>query len=363
MEKNLKYCGSCEESFIEKFGFCPNCGAVLQEFEMRPVEAAAAAAPVSFRQPPLEIQASLEEQHRRFAREGGFYVTVIEEKNVAQRNGLMLGTLCLMMLALMTGLVYNIFSKDLDMGSINDDLFNAVIVDQLPMDDDAPPPKKKDDGRGGGGGGDNDPNPASKGDRAPMRTDPQLPPSVSMDRLTNPAIPVQMAIKGPINEFRNADRYGVKFGPDTPSDGPGSNGGQGPGRNGGQGPGIGPGYGPGSNGGLPGGDKGGISSDDGPNVPPPVITRGITQGVKILAKPRPSYTDAARQAYVQGSVILRVTFLASGQIGGVSAVTGLPNGLTEQAIAAAHRIVFEPAKLNGVPQSVTKQIEYTFSIY
>jgi TonB family protein len=363
MGKTLKYCRSCEESFVEKFGFCPNCGAVLREFEMRPVEAEPAAAPVSLRQPPLEIPVSLEEQHSRYAREGGFYVTVIEEKNVGQRNVLMLGTLCLMMLALMIGLVYNIFSKDLDIGSINDDLFNAVIVDALPLDDEAPTPKKKDDGDGGGGGGNHDPNPASKGDRAPMRTDPELPPSVSMDRVTNPTIPVQMSIKGPINEFRDAERYGVRFGGDTPSDGPGSNGGQGPGRNGGQGPGLGPGYGPGSKGGLNGGDKGGISSDDGPSVPPPVSRFGITQGVKILSKPRPGYTDAARQAYVQGSVILRVTFLASGQIGGVSAVTGLPNGLTEQAIAAAHRIVFEPAMLNGVPQSVTKQIEYTFSIY
>jgi protein TonB len=90
---------------------------------------------------------------------------------------------------------------------------------------------------------------------------------------------------------------------------------------------------------------------------------GVTQGIKILSKPRPGYTDAARQANIQGTVILRVTFLASGQVGGISAVKGLPNGLTEQAIAAAHRISFEPAKVNGQAQSVTKQIEYTFSIY
>ena len=71
----------------------------------------------------------------------------------------------------------------------------------------------------------------------------------------------------------------------------------------------------------------------------------------------------ARRAGKQGTVILRVTFLANGSIGGISAVKGLPNGLTEQAIAAARRISFEPAKINGSPQSVTKQIEYSFSIY
>jgi TonB family protein len=62
-------------------------------------------------------------------------------------------------------------------------------------------------------------------------------------------------------------------------------------------------------------------------------------------------------------VRLRVTFLASGQIGSVSPVSGLSYGLTEQAIAAAKQIRFEPAKVNGVPQTVTKQIEYSFSIY
>ena len=89
---------------------------------------------------------------------------------------------------------------------------------------------------------------------------------------------------------------------------------------------------------------------------------GVTQEVKIISKPRPGYTDSARQANIEGTVILRVVFLASGQIGSISAVKGLPNGLTEQAIAAARRISFEPAKKNGVGQTVTKQIEYPFSI-
>ena len=102
-----------------------------------------------------------------------------------------------------------------------------------------------------------------------------------------------------------------------------------------------------------------VRTDD----PPPPKAAGVSQGIKILSKPRPGYTDAARQNNIQGTVILRVTFQANGSIGGISPVKGLGNGLTEQAIAAARRISFEPAKVNGVPQSVTKQIEYTFSIY
>lgn len=90
---------------------------------------------------------------------------------------------------------------------------------------------------------------------------------------------------------------------------------------------------------------------------------GPTTGVKILSKPRASYTDTARQQGVQGKVVLRVTFQSNGQIGAISAVSGLPGGLTEKAIAAARGITFEPAMKNGSPYSVTRTIEYSFTIY
>jgi len=309
---------------------------------------------------------SFEAEHAKFADAGGFYVTVIEEKNGKQRNALLGGALVVMIFSLLTGLVYNIFSKDLEVGSINDDVFNAVIVDDVPTEvEKEVQQKSKDPNGGGGGGGDNDPNPASRGDRAPMRTNPEFAPSVTMDRVTQPEIPIQMAIKGPINEnYKAADRYGVKLGGDNPSDGPGSGGGQGNGRGGGQGGGNGPGYGPGSGGGIGGGNGGGIGDGDGDRFgqPPPRVA-GVTQSVKIISKPKPGYTDSARVANVQGTVTLRVVFLASGQIGSISPVKGLPNGLTEQAIACARRISFEPAKNNGIPQTVTKLVEYSFSIY
>jgi len=55
--------------------------------------------------------------------------------------------------------------------------------------------------------------------------------------------------------------------------------------------------------------------------------------------------------------------LFSGQIGSVEATKELPDGLTEQAILAAKRIKFSPARQNGRPITVTKQVEYSFSIY
>jgi TonB family protein len=85
--------------------------------------------------------------------------------------------------------------------------------------------------------------------------------------------------------------------------------------------------------------------------------------LKIISKPRANYTDAARQNQIQGTVTLRVTFLESGHIGSVSPISGLPDGLTEQAMAAAAQIRFEPANKNGEPITVTKSVQYSFTIY
>ncbi|MGC2237123.1 MAG: TonB family protein [Pyrinomonadaceae bacterium] len=65
----------------------------------------------------------------------------------------------------------------------------------------------------------------------------------------------------------------------------------------------------------------------------------------------------------EGIVRLRVTFLASGEIGEIVVINGLPNGLTEQAVEAARKIKFEPPKKNGVPYSVTKTVEYRFTLF
>lgn len=88
-----------------------------------------------------------------------------------------------------------------------------------------------------------------------------------------------------------------------------------------------------------------------------------TCNVKILSKRRAGYTDEARQHDTQGIVVLRVTFLANGQIGGISPVSGLPFGLTEQAIAAARDIKFSPATKDGEPYTKQMTIQYSFTIY
>jgi len=85
--------------------------------------------------------------------------------------------------------------------------------------------------------------------------------------------------------------------------------------------------------------------------------------LRIILKPIAKYTDAARQTQTQGAARLRITFLANGGIGPIEIIGALPYGLTEQAIAAAKKIVFIPQKRNKVNITTMKQVDYSFTIY
>lgn len=102
-------------------------------------------------------------------------------------------------------------------------------------------------------------------------------------------------------------------------------------------------------------------------VPPPTDPMSRPQsdnsGVRILSRPRPSYNEIARLLRIEGTVVLRITFGVDGTIGAVSVISALPFGLTESAIGAARAIKFEPARRDGKPYSVAKNVEYSFEIY
>ena len=89
----------------------------------------------------------------------------------------------------------------------------------------------------------------------------------------------------------------------------------------------------------------------------------VTDAIRIIGKPRAVYTDAARTANEQGTVRLKLTLLANGTVGTVTPVTTLKYGLTEQAIAAAKKVVFLPKRINGTPVSVVLTFDYGFNIY
>jgi TonB family protein len=87
------------------------------------------------------------------------------------------------------------------------------------------------------------------------------------------------------------------------------------------------------------------------------------KSLKILAQPRAEYTDKGRFNNVNGVVRLRVEFLSSGKLGKVKVVSGLPYGLTKQALEAAKNIKFEPKTENGKSVTASRTVEYRFTIY
>ncbi len=88
-----------------------------------------------------------------------------------------------------------------------------------------------------------------------------------------------------------------------------------------------------------------------------------TTNAHVLVKPEPAYTQAAKEAQIEGTVVLRGVFAADGTVNNILVVSSLPKGLTQRAIEAARRIKFVPAEINGKPVSVFMQIEYNFNLY
>jgi TonB family protein len=84
---------------------------------------------------------------------------------------------------------------------------------------------------------------------------------------------------------------------------------------------------------------------------------------KIKQKPEPQYTEEARRHQITGTVLLRGTFHSSGKVQDVCWVSGLPYGLTENAIKAAYKIVFEPITRDGKAVSKRIFIYYNFNLY
>lgn len=319
--------------------------------------------------------------------DGGFNVTVIEDGNGKQRNLLLLGSLLLMMTVGAGAMLYSLFNYNLSVAAIGDESGLSIPITGDTITEEIETPKPKEDktaGGGGGGGGRQDQTPVSKGELPPQFKDkPLLTPSKEDISVTKPDIPVTRATQGPDNiipknrSLTNGDPNSTN---NTPSNGYSLNN-SGMGLNGKDGIGVDGenGYGRNGKGGRGASNGAKYGDDNGPGgrvanapstvpPPPPPVPKvpapvGPSVGVTITSKPRANYTDAARQSQLQGTVTLRVTFNSNGTIGSIAPVSGLGMGLTEQAIAAARGIRFEPAKKNGVPQTVTKQVQYSFTIY
>ena len=82
---------------------------------------------------------------------------------------------------------------------------------------------------------------------------------------------------------------------------------------------------------------------------------------KLLSRPNPAYTEAARSAGVSGKVRVEITVDEQGRVVSVRVIQGLGYGLDESALAAARALSFEPAVRCGRPSAATFKIGFNFA--
>ncbi|HEY1161123.1 MAG TPA: TonB family protein [Terracidiphilus sp.] len=93
-----------------------------------------------------------------------------------------------------------------------------------------------------------------------------------------------------------------------------------------------------------------------------VVAAPTATTLEVISKPSVEYTSEARQLRIQGDVVLRVTFTASGQVLVHGVVRSLGHGLDEEARRVAQQIRFRPATRNGQAVDATTTITITFQL-
>jgi TonB family protein len=105
-------------------------------------------------------------------------------------------------------------------------------------------------------------------------------------------------------------------------------------------------------------DRGAPGGGDGRPLPigGPISRPQIVPGTKI----QPVYTELARQAHLQGSVILQATIDEGGNVIDLRVLEALPMGLDREAVRAVSQWKFTPALLYGRPVKVffTVTVQY-----
>jgi TonB family protein len=203
---------------------------------------------------------------------------------------------------------------------------------------------------GGGGGGDRDKLQASRGSPPRFAREQITPPAVVI-RNENPKLAYEPTVVGPPD--LKLQQLGVVGDPlsnvlGPPSNGTGSGGGIGSGSGGGVGSGRGPGVGPGEGGGIGGGlyrVGGGVSAP------------------RALYAPDPEYSEEARKAKYQGTLVLWMIVGADGRPRDIRVARSLGMGLDEKALEAVRTWRFEPAHKDGKPVAVQINVEVIFRLY
>jgi TonB family protein len=205
---------------------------------------------------------------------------------------------------------------------------------------------------GGGGGGDRSPTPASKG-AVPRFAKQQLAPPMAVILNPAPQLPVQASLLGPPELKLPQMQSNMPWGDPQGVLGPASNG---PGTGGGIGSGEGTGIGSGKGGGLGPGEGGGTGGG--------VFSVGgsVTAPIPIY-KPEPPYSEEARKAKYQGTVVLQIVVDTQGSVVDVRVVKPLGLGLDEKAVETVRTWKFKPGMRNGAAVPVRVLVEVSFRLF
>ncbi len=123
-------------------------------------------------------------------------------------------------------------------------------------------------------------------------------------------------------------------------------------------------------GGIPGGQIGGVLGGIISSTPVAVpkvatpqrvrVSQGVSQGL-LIHQVKPNYPPLARQARIQGSVVLQAVIAKDGSIQGLHVVSGHPM-LTPAAIDAVKQWRYKPYFLNGEPVEVETVVTVNFTL-
>jgi TonB family protein len=90
---------------------------------------------------------------------------------------------------------------------------------------------------------------------------------------------------------------------------------------------------------------------------------GEVTGPRPIYSPDPEYSEEARKAKYQGTVLLWIQVGADGKVHDVRVLRTLGLGLDEKAIEAVKTWKFEPARKDGQPVTVQMNVEVSFHLY
>jgi TonB family protein len=96
--------------------------------------------------------------------------------------------------------------------------------------------------------------------------------------------------------------------------------------------------------------------------PEPLQIDGSLTAPRAVTTTAPAYTPEAREARIQGVVIVQAIINKEGNVTDVKVLKGLPLGLEESAVETIRTWKFEPATLEGKPVDVYYNLTVNFTI-